>query len=485
MNSKPKNEEKLLKKLSTLDASWLLTESRETPMHVANLAIFSLPKNAPPDFVHQLVERARVSRSAVPPWNYKLRGGFIGKAVPAWVEDHDIDMEHHFRHSALPAPGGERELGILVSRLHSHQLDFSRPPWECHIIEGLEGNRVALYTKMHHSLVDGVSGARMLTRIFSPDATAMNLPAPWAVPTPSKPKGETPAATATGSPMEVALEGLRAQGKSVSALIGALSKLRKASKNKSSTLIAPFAAPKSVLNGRVKSQRRFATQQYDLAEIKALAKAANCSLNDVVLYLCSTSMRRFLKEANSLPTRSLTTGIPVNIRAADDQSMGTSITFMMASLATDVADPLKRLATIKTSTNKAKEHLQTLPKSALTQYTTLVMAPYMLQLISGLGGRVKPVFNITISNVPGPDHTLYYNGAKLEAMYPVSLIAHGGALNITCLSYNGTLNFGFTGCRDSLPHMQRLAVYMGEAFEELKDLLLPKAAVKGKAGRLA
>ena len=470
-----------MKKLSTLDASWLLTESRETPMHVANLAIFSLPKNAPEDFVRSLVARAKASVNVVPPWNYKLRGGFIGKAVPAWVEDHDIDMDHHFRHSALPAPGGERELGVLVSRLHSHQLDFNRPPWEIHLIEGLEGNRVALYTKMHHSLVDGVSGARMLTRIFSPDPEAI-LPAPWSVPSPVKAPREKSADEPSLSPFEAFKQGMRAQSASTGALIGALRKLRKAAKSKTSTLIAPFAAPMSVLNGRVKSQRRFATQQYDLAEIKAIAKAANCSLNDVVLYLCATSMRRFLKEANALPAQALTTGIPVNVRPADDHSMGNAISFMMASLATDVSDPLKRLATIKASTNKAQEHLQSLPKSALTQYTSLVMAPYMLQLITGLGGRVKPVFNITIFNVLGPDHSLYYNGAKLEAMYPVSLIAHGGALNITFLSYAGTLNFGFTGCRDSLPHMQRLAVYMGEALEQIKELLLPKPTPKVKKG---
>ncbi|MGH8458076.1 MAG: WS/DGAT domain-containing protein, partial [Nevskiales bacterium] len=208
-----------------------------------------------------------------------------------------------------------------------------------------------------------------------------------------------------------------------------------------------------------------------LAQIKSLAKAADCSLNDIVLYLCATAMRRFLKEANQLPDQSLTAGIPVNVRPADDQSSGTAISFIMANLATDVADPLKRLETIKASTVRAKEHLQQLPKSALTQYTMVVMAPYILQLISGLGGRMRPVFNITISNVPGPSEPLYYNGARLEAMYPVSLIAHGGALNITCLSYAGTLNFGFTGCRDTLPHMQRLAVYTGEALEELDKLL--------------
>ena len=190
----------------------------------------------------------------------------------------------------------------------------------------------------------------------------------------------------------------------------------------------------------------------------------------MVLWLCSTALRRFLKEANSLPHRALTAGIPVNVRPADDQSAGTAISFIMANLATDVADPRKRLKAISASARNAKEHLQSLPRAALTQYTMLVMAPYILQLLSGMGGRTRPVFNVTISNVPGPDKPLYLNGAQLEAMYPVSLLSHGQAINITCVSYNGSVNFGFTGARDTLPHMQNIAVYTGEALEELEKL---------------
>lgn len=463
-----------MKKLNTMDASWLMVESRETPMHVANLAIFSLPKDAPEDFMQQLVARAKASKEFVSPWNLKLRGGLLSKIVPTWEEEHDVDMDYHFRHSALPKPGGERELGILVSRLHSRQLDFSRPPWECHIIEGLENNRAALYVKMHHSLIDGVSGARMLQRLFSPDPEKRNMPAPWSVPEPKKEPRE-PSAAAQASPMDAAAEALKQKANgSTSSLFKALRTLVKAGRNPDDPLTAPFAAPKSILNKRVKESRRFATQQYDLALIKKLAKTADCSLNDIVLYLCSTALRRFLKEANQLPEKSLTAGIPVNIRPKDDLGTGNAISFIMANLGTDVADPLKRLEVIKASTARAKEHLQSLPKSALTQYTMLVMAPYMLQLMTGLGGVASPVFNVTISNVPGPDQPLYYNGAKLEAMYPVSLIAHGGAINITCLSYAGTLNFGYTGCRDTLPHMQRIAVYTGEALDELSRLLSPK-----------
>ncbi|MGH8529879.1 MAG: WS/DGAT/MGAT family O-acyltransferase [Nevskiales bacterium] len=470
------------KRLNPLDASWLLVESRETPMHVGNLQILSLPKNAPDDYLNKMVANLKSAGDFASPWNLKLRGGSVGRYLPKWVEDNDVDIDYHFRHSALPKPGGERELGILVSRLHSHQLDLNRPPWECHLIEGLEDNRFALYTKMHHSLIDGVSGVRLLQRILSSDPEARDQPAPWMVqPQVRAPREEGEAATAA-SPYQIVMDGLRHQARSTAELIGALRRLVKAARSDSDALTGPFAAPNSVINGRVTAPRRFATQQYELARIKALSKAAECSLNDVVLYLCATALRRFLKEANQLPDKPLSAGIPVNVRPADDQATGNAISFIMANLATDVADPVKRLEIIKASTARGKEHLQSLPKAALMQYTLVVMAPYTLSLLTGLGGRTRPVFNITISNVPGPNEALYFNGARLEAMYPVSLIAHGGALNITCLSYAGTLNFGYTGCRDTLPHMQRIAVYTGEALEELEQAILrPKRGFKRAA----
>lgn len=182
-------------------------------------------------------------------------------------------------------------------------------------------------------------------------------------------------------------------------------------------------------------------------------------------------MRRYLKEANALPRKPLTSGIPVSIRPADDAGAGNAISFIVASMATDVADPLQRLQVIKAATTEAKEHLQSLPAAALTQYTMLLMAPYILSMLTGVAGRARPMFNVTVSNVPGPSDYLFLRGARMEAAYPVSLVMHGQALNITCQSYADTLNFGFTGCRDTVPHMQRLAVYMADALKELEDVV--------------
>ena len=472
-----------MKRLGTLDASWLAVESEDTPMHVGNLQIFSLPEGATETFLRDMVTRMKEAGDVAAPWGYKLAwSGFLGRLVaPAWKIDKDIDLDYHVRHSALPRPGGERELGILVSRLHSNPLDFSRPLWECHVIEGLENNRFALYTKMHHSMIDGISGVRLMQRVLTTDPDRTNMPPPWTVRPERRRGSKTDKEASVPAAVSQAMDALKLQADMAPRLWQAGNRLFHSVRHPEDGLTAPFTGPVSLLNHRVTGQRRFATQHYQLERLKDLAHASGGSLNDIVLYLCGTALRRFLLEQDKLPDIPLTAGIPVNIRPADDEGTGTQISFMIASLATDEADPLNRLQQIKTSTRRAKEHLQKLPKSALTQYTMLLMSPYILQLMSGLGGRMRPVFNVTISNVPGPERALYYEGAKLEAMYPVSLIAHGGALNITCLSYAGSLNFGYTGCRDTLPSMQKLAVYTGEALDELESLILPPPAKTTKA----
>ena len=178
-----------------------------------------------------------------------------------------------------------------------------------------------------------------------------------------------------------------------------------------------------------------------------------------------------------MPDRPLTAGIPVNLREEGDESTGTAIGMMVAELGTNIANPRERLEAVKSSTVEAKRHLAELPPGARTYYTLLINGPYIASLVAGLGGHTPVPFNLGISNVPGPPEPLYFNGARLEAMFPLSLLLHGNALNITCLSYAGTLNFGLTGARETLPHLQRLAIYMGEAVEELSGLLLSKDAV--------
>jgi diacylglycerol O-acyltransferase / wax synthase len=466
-------------RLSPLDAAWILTESRATPNHVGGLLQFRLPPDAPRDYMRALMADFRSHRNFTAPWNQRLKVAFTLNPVPAWIEDPAIDLEYHVRHAALPWPGGERELGELVGRLQSTPLDLTRPPWECTIIEGLDGGRFALFVKMHHSLIDGVSGMKLLQKAMATDAErSLALPPFWAsgLPSPAaKPRTDRPAPTVANAAAS-AVQGLSAQARSVPQLITAFGKMLGRIGAPGEGMMVPFDTPQSVLNGRVREKRRFATQQFPMARLRALAEAAECTLNDVVLALCGGALRRFLLAREALPDKPLTAGIPVSVRPKDDEGTGNAITFIVATLGTDIEEADTRLKAIKASVKHAKAHVQSLPRAAMLQYTMLLMAPTILTLLTGIGGRTRPMFNITISNVPGPDKPLYFRGAELVSIFPVSIVTHGQALNITCESYSGMMNFGFTGCHSTLPSLQKLAVYAAEALEELEATFLPAAA---------
>jgi len=448
-----------MRRLGPTDAMFLYMESRETMMHVSSLLPFSAPPDAPPDHLRRLMDEIRESRAVHPPWNQKLRTpDLLLNPLQAWIDDRDIDLDYHVRRTALPAPGDERELGIVVSRLHGHPLDLRRPPWEAHLIEGLDRGRFAVYVKVHHSLVDGYTASRMLAHSFSRDVGERDRPLFFALPPP--PRQERPA-EALDFPALLAM--VREQ-------FGAARSLGKALLNlvRSDDIVGPLRAPKSILNARITRSRRLATVQLETARLKAVAKKAGGTVNDVVLALSAASLRRYLLELGALPEDPLIAMVPVNVRPKDDAGGGNAVGAILASLATHLDDARARLDAIVASTKSAKEQLQGMTKNAIIQYSALLLAPFMLQMIPGAIGRVRPAFNLVISNVPGPEAPLYFRGARLEAAYPMSIPIHGLALNITVSGYAGTINFGFIGCRDRLPHLQRMAVYCGEALAELE-----------------
>jgi len=451
------------RRLSPNDAMFLYGESPETMMHVASLIRFSRPEDAPPHLLREIIDEVRDTRRFEPPWNLKLKHPrFLKHPMPSWVEDESVDIDYHVRRSALPSPGGERELGVLVSRLHGIQIDFTRPPWETHLIEGLEGRNFALYTKMHHSLIDGFTGNKMLAASFSTDPNE-RTPLFFDRPAPSRPRsaGSSSSWQRTWAAIRTQLDAAVEVAQPLRELVAGLT-------SGDTELSGPVVAPYSILNGRIGRNRRFATQQYSLDRVKGLARSAGGTLNDLVLAMCAGALRRFLLELGALPNKPLVAMLPVSVRAENDPGGGNSVGALLVSLATDVADPRQRLDTIIASTSRGKERLTRLSRHAVLQLSALTMVPSGLQAITGTLGRVRPQFNVAISNVPGPTQQLYFRGAPMEAVYPVSVPIHGQALNITCQSYNGRLNFGFTGCRDTLPHMQRLAVYTGKALEELE-----------------
>lgn len=458
------------KRLNSLDWSFLAGETRESMMHVGGLMTFIPPADASPDFLRQLMEEVRHDTTVYAPWNLKLRHpDLLTHPLQSWVEDRNFDVEYHVRRSALPVPGDERELGILVSRLHSHNIDFHRPPWEVHFIEGLEGGRFAIYFKVHHALVDGYTGIKILSRSLSSDPADRRTPMFHLIPPlPRNPREKREEQPPT---LEALWNGMQGQLETSRSAASALLAVIRSARKHDQQLVAPMQAPLSPLNQKISRNRRFATQQFPVERLKRVARACHGTMNDVVLALCSGALRRFLLEQEKLPADALTAMLPVNVRPKDDPGGGNAVGAILASLATDIADPLERVNAIVTSTTHAKEQLQGMSKDAIIQFTGLLMAPMLLSQIPGAAGRVRPAFNVAISNVPGPEKPLYFRGYRMDSYFPLSIPFKGYALNITVVSYVDTLNFGFIGCRDALPHLQRLAVFSREVLEELEAVL--------------
>lgn len=455
----------MAKRLNLADAFFLNAESRDAYMHVAMLHRYQIPANASPQWVGEQAARMQTFVVDQAPFNLRLKSGLVGKVAPAWEVDDNIDIDYHLRHAALPMPGGERELGILVSRLHSQPLDKNRPLWECTLIEGLHDGTFALYFKIHHALMDGMSGSRTMSRCLSPDPEARNTPAFWAMPPLPRSSGVLPKALLESAKALARPSVLSVLGQAFSAFF----KMFRATP--ASGLVGPYRSPDCALNAIVSPQRRFATKSIPITRMKRVGDVAGGTLNDVVLAACAGALRRYLIELDDLPVKPLVASIPVSLRTREEAGEGNGISLAISSLATQIADPKLRFEAIKASMQANKSLLSSLSKPAMTLYTNLLMAPFMIGQMTGLAARThRPMYNTMISNVPGPSEVLYMNGARLLSAYPVSLIFNGQSLNITILSYDGQMHFGFTACRVALPHVQKIAVYLGEALGELEQV---------------
>ncbi len=454
------------KPLNLLDLSFVLMETRQTPMHVAGLQTFLPPPGAPRDFPRQVYEYLKSFPVTASPFNYRLRSPLNGALLPHFEEVEKVDLDYHLRHSALPYPGGERELGMLISRLHSNPMDMDRPLWEVHLIEGLHGGRFAMYGKMHHSLADGVSGVGLVN--FPEDPAETRTPPVWAQEHKRKPRT---GAGRTGA-MGMLPTALLSQAQALPSLLRGLAGSAKAAIGlKENPDFASLAeAPRTIFNANVTPQRRVATQATSLARMKAIGEAAGGSINDVLLAACSAALRRYLGEIDKLPKKSLICSIPVALPRDADGTGGNAISFANVKMGTDVADVRERFDLIKRSSAAGREYLKQM---------TGISSPQILTRIPGVGARVPPSYNIIISNVPGPRQKLYFMGAEMEAYYPISALVHGQALNITVLSYAGGLYFGFTACHERVPSVQRVAVYMGEALDELERVFLKGGRQRG------
>jgi diacylglycerol O-acyltransferase len=466
-----------MKPLSLADQLFLWMEKRQQPMHVGGLHLLSFPEDAGPNYVTDLAEYMSSFQQPEYPFNQRLRTRF-GRYY--WDEDPQFDLEHHFRHSALPKPGRIRELLSLISVKHGALMDRERPMWECHLIEGLQSRQFAMYFKVHHCLLDGVAAMRMAMRLYSEDSTTMNYPPVWAMPKPKRRKVQEQSVQLASNDFVSSLATVAGEaGKQISTIPTLVKEVRHALKQARNNpdYVSAFQAPDSLLNTRITGSRRFAAQSYPIERFKKIGAASGSTLNDVVMAVCGSALRKYLQSQNALPTKPLIAMVPMSMRR-DDSDTGNQVAMILASLATHIPDPEKRLESIKRSILESKNRYTQMSLEEAVNYTALTLAPAALNMVTGVSSKLN-AFNVVISNVPGPKKELYLNGARLDGMYPVSIPIDRIALNITMFSYVDQLEFGFTACRRSLPSMQRLLDYVEDGIVELEQavgiLPAPKA----------
>lgn len=451
-----------MKPLSATDNLFLMLEKRQQPTHIAGLQLYDFPEGAPANYVSKFAEELRQYTQPVAPFNQRVTYRF---GRPYWKEDSQFDLEHHFRHVALPKPGRIRELLALISAEHSNQMDRERPLWESYLIEGFKGRRFAVYSKQHHALMDGVSAMRLGTKMLSTDPNERNMPPVWAFDLKSKSNARLTNKLDATTLVAAARAGIRNNLAAIPHVAKAVQDAWRKSKT-DSAYTSVFQAPQCILNDRITGSRRFAAESFSLARIRAIAKAFDATINDVVLAICGSALRDYLLDQNALPDQPLIAAIPVSLR--EDESIGgNQIVTILANLGTHTPDPAQRIQIVKASVQEAKQRMSSMSQKEIMAYTALMLTPAGMQMLTGLIPKWQ-AFNVMISNVPGPKEPLYWNGARLRGMYPVSMPLDRLALNITILSYYDQLEFGLTACRRTLPSMQRMLAHLESGIEALE-----------------
>src|SRR5919106_1711661 len=465
-----------MRQLTPLDAQFLAIESGRTYGHVGGLAVYD-PSTAPgrrlgvPEICDLVEERLHL----LPPFRWRLAQVLLGLDLPYWTEDEAFDLDFHIRESAVPPPGTDRQLAQTAARIFARPLDRTRPLWELYVIQGLEGGRVALLTKVHHSVVDGVSGNEILSVLLDPSPEGREVPAPDARSSARRPPPGELEMLGRGL-AGLARQPLRALRSVPSALpnltevpganafpgVPALSRVmagaRRAlggSQDPRILEVTTARPPRTCFNGPISAHRSFAFGSVSLDTVKAIKNEAGVKVNDVVVAVCAGAVREFLIERGELPDEPLVAMVPVSVRAEDEQgTFGNRISTMIVPIPTDVADPVRHLQRAHELLRRAKEHHAALPADLLTDASAFVppaVAALAARTTVGILGRTRPPLNLVVSNVPGPRSPLYIAGARLEAHYPVSAIVDGVGLNMTVMSYLDHVDFGIVADRDHIP----------------------------------
>ncbi|HEX6461352.1 MAG TPA: wax ester/triacylglycerol synthase family O-acyltransferase [Thermoleophilaceae bacterium] len=483
-----------MRQLTSLDAQFLAVETPRTYGHVGGLAVYD-PRTAPggrleiADVCKLVSERLHM----LPPFRWRLVQVPFGIDHPYWVEDPDFDLDFHIRESAIPPPGDDRSLGEVVSRIFARPLDRSRPLWELYLIHGLKDGRVAMLTKVHHSVVDGVSGAEILSVLLDLEPEGREIPPPEPghdgerVPTdlemlgrgiaglPRQPLRALRAAPSTLAnlvdvPGVGRVPGMRTFGR-VASRVRAVAGAPPTDERVLERQTGPV--PRTRFNGPISAHRRYAFGSISLDTVKALKNEMGITVNDVVVTICATAVREWLIEHDELPEEPLVSMIPVSVRAEHEfGSFGNRVSMMIVPIPTNVADPRARLLQAHEYLRGAKERHQAIPANLLTDATAFIppaVAAMAARTTLDIMGRVRPPLNLVISNVPGPRERLYCAGAELQAHFPVSVIADGVGLNITAMSYREHIDFGIVADRNMIDDVWPLMEGVKNACSELNE----------------
>jgi diacylglycerol O-acyltransferase / wax synthase len=478
-----------MQQLTGLDAAFLALETTNSTGHVGGVCILD-PVGAPaPLTLARLTEVLGDRLPLVPVLRRKLLNVPFGLDQPYWVDDPNFDIEYHIREIALPRPGSEAQLTEQVARLHARPLDRSRPLWEIYLITGLARRRAAVYTKIHHSAIDGASGAELLTILLdlAPDGRAVPPRRPFV---PARPPGPvTLAALAAAKLAWRPVQTVRVTNELVrvlptlapalSTLVGGMLGLNRGDGEVIQT--TPGRAPATPFNRPITPHRRLALRSVDLDSVKTVKSAFGVSVNDVVMAMCAGALRRWLTDHHALPDSPLIAMIPVSVRDPGSKTaMGNKVSAMLATLPTHVDDAAERVQIVHAATKLAKAQQATIPQGLIDQVSdfappALTARAARVVFATGVLHRLPP-FNLCISNVPGPNVPVYLCGARLLAHYPVSVITDGQGLNITLVGYLGRLHFGLVSCRELVPDIDVLADYLVDELDALLKAASQQAA---------
>ncbi|MFN3233128.1 MAG: WS/DGAT/MGAT family O-acyltransferase [Alphaproteobacteria bacterium] len=465
-------------KATGVDASWLHMENDESPLHVASCPIFQMPEGKDADTFFAEVKEL-IAERAVHLKNYRIKKIETPFSIdhPVWHDSvANIDIDYHVRRTRLPAPGTIEQLELACARIAAAPMDMNRPLWEYHIIEGLEDNRIGVFIKVHHAVIDGQLGVMQLDLMMDPTPEPRRIDPPEDLP-------KTRAEPDSWALLSDAFVRFIRQPFD---MMEALPRVAEAATNFTSLAFDRLnqgenlarTAPPTPFNRSISRTRRVAMASVPMSDVKAIKNALGVTLNDTVMAICGGALRTYLERKDAASDEELLAMVPVSLRQeSQGDHVGNLVTGMVSGLATHIADPIERAKAIHENTVASKAEVEA-TKGAQIQNYNIAGAPVALRLASQayaalkLADLMQPMFNVTISNVAGPRHAIYLNGAEMLHYHPVSLVVQGQGLNITVQSYRDSLDFGMISCRELLPDLAELRDDLLASFEELKAAAL-------------